>query len=1153
MPRLAFYKYFHIPSSLLCTLTFAAGAAFAQTSDIGPDTDADGMPDDWEITFNLDPEYEDSQLDLDADGLSNLEEFQQQTNPGVRDTDGDGVIDGFQYGSVVLASLEANSSVEEIELSANGRFVAYSTRSSNLVSGSDVQVYVTDIYTGETELISVGYDGAPGNNDSESIIVRFDINISADGRFVLFGSTARNLVQGEDDYFNGFREMYLRDRVLGTTELIKTRAPNEGPVGYFRMSDNGRYVLFQSYSRSLTEDAASERGQKLFVYDRVEQSVQLVRVNSPEEELFSGVAYPEISADGKFVAFSSYTRDQEGNLRRSLRPILHNRETGQTQDLIENGQAEELNQIFGNPGYPISNPRGRFHSYVQAISGDGNVVLYRTNQGSGNEGLFAYNRLTDSTELLGFYPNLTEVEINHDGSLFVYHDRTDGRNYVMDIATREVLLIGQSNSSETGQRYDERGRPAISSNGEFVAFLSYDRTLTPGMEEYDNVLHVYVTRSNLTSMVEQTFELNSDALTPGRDTININFNDYELIPYSGDNPSSGAITLEDDGNTLRMQGNRWQAIALPYTITPNTVLELDYRADVIAEIQGIGFDVDTAVSGPFRLSGTQSFGSNAYQYNGSGEYQHFVINVGEFITGDYNYLFFAGDDDANIGGDIRFSNIQIYESDVQLEAYYAVTGQETWSSLAAALYGDEAVADQLQTLLEENYTLAEGERILESDLPETLSVVVDPYDAPAPTSEQIEPFQFTVNENEVIYVDLPLESGEPRENLTYQIGTEPTGSYLLEDTGRFGYAYVPSQVGESLLSGETTQDEFTYTVEVNLANGQRRLARTGLINVVGVNDVPYARDDSASTNEDTPLTLSVNSLVSDDLDMDSELLSISGVSNALNGTVELNQETQEIIFTPEPGFFGQASFEYTVTDGEGEDIGLVTINVREVIEVETYSLIPDAFIRASLINFNEYELQSYSGDDPETGSVTVEDDGVTLRMQGNRWQAIEFPYALTANTMLEFDYQVIVEAEIQGIGFDTDTALSGLFRLSGSQSYGSDAYTYTGDGEYQHFTIPVGEFQQGEYGYLFFAGDDDENVGGDIRFSNVQIYEADVLVIDAYYELTEALSWEELAELFYGTPNVSGLLRDALENNYDLEPGTRLLQRDFPGSFTIQP
>lgn len=65
------------------------------TDPLNPDSDADGMADGWEITYGLDPnDPADADGDLDNDNLTNLEEFENGSNPTLADTDGDGLNDG---------------------------------------------------------------------------------------------------------------------------------------------------------------------------------------------------------------------------------------------------------------------------------------------------------------------------------------------------------------------------------------------------------------------------------------------------------------------------------------------------------------------------------------------------------------------------------------------------------------------------------------------------------------------------------------------------------------------------------------------------------------------------------------------------------------------------------------------------------------------------------------------------------------------------------------------------------------------------------------------------------------------------------------------------------------------------------------------------
>ena len=101
-----------------------------------------------------------------------------------------------------------------------------------------------------------------------------------------------------------------------------------------------------------------------------------------------------------------------------------------------------------------------------------------------------------------------------------------------------------------------------------------------------------------------------------------------------------------------------------------------------------------------------------------------------------------------------------------------------------------------------------------------------------------------------------------------------------------------------------------------------------------VNLAPVAGDDSATTAFNTAVTISASTLLANDTDPDSNPLSITGVSNATNGTAVFNDNGTAgnsaddfIVFTPTTGFSGNGSFDYTLSDGSLTDIGNVTVAV----------------------------------------------------------------------------------------------------------------------------------------------------------------------------------------------------------------------------------
>jgi VCBS repeat-containing protein len=141
------------------------------------------------------------------------------------------------------------------------------------------------------------------------------------------------------------------------------------------------------------------------------------------------------------------------------------------------------------------------------------------------------------------------------------------------------------------------------------------------------------------------------------------------------------------------------------------------------------------------------------------------------------------------------------------------------------------------------------------------------------------------------------------------------GTVTLNPNGSFSYTPNPNFNGT---------DTFTYRVSDGILTSN---IATVTLTVNAVNDAPVGVNDSFNALQNRAFTINANSLLANDSDIDGDTLQVIGVSNALNGTVSLAGNS--ITFTPNPGFLGSASFNYTLADGQGgSDDALVNLNIN---------------------------------------------------------------------------------------------------------------------------------------------------------------------------------------------------------------------------------
>jgi len=151
-----------------------------------------------------------------------------------------------------------------------------------------------------TTQVNVSTGGVPANAVPSS-----DISVSANGRYVVFVSTADNLVPGDG---NGVSDVFLRDRVAATTERISVSSAevegNAASAGGVAVSGDGRFVVFESVATNLAPGTGGVSGD-ILIRDRTAGATKLVESFGGllAERPALGVA---VSDDGRFVAFDSF-------------------------------------------------------------------------------------------------------------------------------------------------------------------------------------------------------------------------------------------------------------------------------------------------------------------------------------------------------------------------------------------------------------------------------------------------------------------------------------------------------------------------------------------------------------------------------------------------------------------------------------------------------------------------------------------------------------------------------------------------------------------------------------------------------------------------------------------------------------------------------
>lgn len=345
--------------------------------------------------------------------------------------------------------VQANRASDYPAVSADGHFVVFASNASNLLDPLDpyagatltTNIFLRNLQLGTTELVSIGLLGEPANAPCG------EPDVSGDGRFIVFESTATNLVAGDT---NGTKDIFVRDRLARVTTRVSVASDGSQSKGnnhYAKISADGHLVSFLSYDNNLVADDHHPYGD-IFVHDRLTgQTERVSTIADGTTSNGSNFWYPTLSADGTVVAYEMYLPGDQyrdiaiydrkdgsytfiqapGNvsvngdcrtpaLNADGRYVAFSSSATNLMSTDTNGVIDDIyvfDRVSGNlerVNLNISGQQAVLQSAVPAITADGNVVVYFSSDGTLLEGgypssylngpVYAFNRSTRTVELV---------------------------------------------------------------------------------------------------------------------------------------------------------------------------------------------------------------------------------------------------------------------------------------------------------------------------------------------------------------------------------------------------------------------------------------------------------------------------------------------------------------------------------------------------------------------------------------------------------------------------------------------------------------------------------------------------------------------------------------------------------------------------------
>jgi hypothetical protein len=293
----------------------------------------------------------------------------------------------FETGATTLASVDRNGVRAGnrpsylIQISGNGRYVLFASSAGNLViepvRSDAINLYVRDLLTGMTKLVSITRDGTGGSVADASANFQGGHQgwISDDGRYVTFMGLADEYVANDH---NSSIDLFQRDLVLGVTSVVSANvagieAGNQGvgshpSRGDYAVTPDVRYVIFNSLSSDLVPNDTNQNDD-CFIRDTVTGITHSLSGLLPRAVPLSLTGSVDISRDGRYACFQ-LTEERAGLSGIHSHLYLHDEVTGQLTELTT-PQGTFLGDVIG-AGFSAD-------SQIYLFSGKGSFMPFDTN------------------------------------------------------------------------------------------------------------------------------------------------------------------------------------------------------------------------------------------------------------------------------------------------------------------------------------------------------------------------------------------------------------------------------------------------------------------------------------------------------------------------------------------------------------------------------------------------------------------------------------------------------------------------------------------------------------------------------------------------------------------------------------------------------